>query len=676
MLAGSPQPSILHGGKHHDHAKKHKVFPGPDGRFEFCRRFRHARPYRGEPHLVGLSPPPGDSPNHAAPGDPGGKTTPGSAGGVTSPGDPPNSPFPGDPPDSPTSGDPPGDPVPGNRRDPLPGSPDPTPAPHEHPGHWSELHPARVGERVVVNARLRNSGVTKARQVRVRFFAGGRQIGQKTVSLAPGVTKTVSTAFVADSPGTQNIQVRVDPGSGAGKQVVSSRSLTVKSAPSSTVATARGQEETSESQIAQVPDYQGPLKKPQTKVGIDFPKQKPPAGKDKDKEGSGPGSDRYGVPESPLDKGLPDLESPPGKRHLGDKGDGIMGIHDQEGTPENNLGKGIPKVPDFRVGFPTGKGEVDGGAYGGINPKYMPGGVYKDPPKTDEGKSKLTTPKVKDAVTDEMLKGGASMVFEKDGNVIGFYDKGKDGYAIVYGSDGGVNIMNADEAALVFGVGTGKPGPEGKDKVHPRQDPQLMAKLSKLAEQQKAGKLRPDESLIDPRPVKTSTKTAEAQAPGGQVASVTSTQAGAEAKWKFIGVKPGSGVTDPAEPMGPKGPDTSSGIKPIKHFEVIDPAEPEAASLQAALAKAQISPAKGTPGKTATVASVTGTVQKLTEQGGKQGWAPLKPGDNLGQGSIIRVDRNTGGEVGFGDLETALSQNFSKIHGTSNHTVYLVKVRE
>ena len=66
-------------------------------------------------------------------------------------------------------------------------------------------------------------------------------------------------------------------------------------------------------------------------------------------------------------------------------------------------------------------------------------------------------------------------------------------------------------------------------------------------------------------------------------------------------------------------------------------------------------------------------MQRLSQQNGQQGWAPLKAGDQLTQGSIIRVEGNTGGEVGFSSLKAALSLRFTKFHGGSKHTLYLVK---
>jgi hypothetical protein len=154
-------------------------------------------------------------------------------------------------------------------------------------------------------------------------------------------------------------------------------------------------------------------------------------------------------------------------------------------------------------------------------------------------------------------------------------------------------------------------------------------------------------------------------AKGGDLAAAGAGKA--VAKWRFSGRKPGSGVTDPAEWQDSKIRDFS--FARMKHFEVIDP--PEAAAIQGALGKAR--PAAGAAAKTVTAAQVAGSVQQISQQNGQQGWVPLKAGDQLTQGSIIRVEGNTGGEVEFSSPEAAMSLNFTKIHGGSKHTLYLVK---
>jgi hypothetical protein len=112
----------------------------------------------------------------------------------------------------------------------------------------------------------------------------------------------------------------------------------------------------------------------------------------------------------------------------------------------------------------------------------------------------------------------------------------------------------------------------------------------------------------------------------------------------------------------------------MKHFEVIDPVE--APGLQGALAKAQASSASGAAGRSVTVASVAGGVQKLAAENGRQGWAPLIAGDKLTRGSILRVDSTTGGEVGVGNADAALPMSWSQIHSSSGHAVYLLSIRE
>jgi len=71
-----------------------------------------------------------------------------------------------------------------------------------------------------------------------------------------------------------------------------------------------------------------------------------------------------------------------------------------------------------------------------------------------------------------------------------------------------------------------------------------------------------------------------------------------------------------------------------------------------------------------TITSVAGGLQKLADQDGKQGWVPLKAGDKLSPGSIIRVDRKTGGEVGFAIQKDALSLEWTKIHQDPRHNLF------
>jgi hypothetical protein len=93
------------------------------------------------------------------------------------------------------------------------------------------------------------------------------------------------------------------------------------------------------------------------------------------------------------------------------------------------------------------------------------------------------------------------------------------------------------------------------------------------------------------------------------------------------------------------------------------------------MAQAQGGASSGAAAQSVTISSMAGNVQLLTTQEGKQGWAPLKAGDSLAQGSIIRVDSNTGGEVGCSSLNAALSLGFTKIHGGLNHTLYQVQMK-
>jgi hypothetical protein len=76
-----------------------------------------------------------------------------------------------------------------------------------------------------------------------------------------------------------------------------------------------------------------------------------------------------------------------------------------------------------------------------------------------------------------------------------------------------------------------------------------------------------------------------------------------------------------------------------------------------------------------TVASVTGGVQKLTTQEGKQGWAPLKAGDNLRAGSAIRISQD-GGEVGKSNLNAVMSLHWTLVQQTPKGKVYLLQSRK
>ena len=185
---------------------------------------------------------------------------------------------------------------------------------------------------------------------------------------------------------------------------------------------------------------------------------------------------------------------------------------------------------------------------------------------------------------------------------------------------------------------------------------------------------RGDPQVSDPVPIKGGKAAAGPQGELGSPAKAGDLAAAgavkAEAKWRFSGKKPGSGVTDPAEWQDRKIRDFS--FARMKHFEVIDPVE--APGLQSVLGKAQAGAAAGAAAPSVTVTSVGGAVQKLAVQDGKQGWAPLKAGDRIGPGAVVRIDTGTGGEVGVGkDIKQVLQQSWTTVYSSQSHAVYLLQ---
>ncbi|HEX9882622.1 MAG TPA: CARDB domain-containing protein, partial [Desulfobaccales bacterium] len=67
----------------------------------------------------------------------------------------------------------------------------------------------KVGERVTINAPLRNSGTATIKGVKVRFFAGDRQVGERTIDLPPGRSDAGAT-FIPDSSGALQLKVTLD----------------------------------------------------------------------------------------------------------------------------------------------------------------------------------------------------------------------------------------------------------------------------------------------------------------------------------------------------------------------------------------------------------------------------------------------------------------------------------
>jgi len=441
-----------------------------------------------------------------------------------------------------------------------------------------------------------------------------------------------------------------------------------------------------------------PMRKPLARPETHSPKGGPGiAGRFGGKKG---GAGGFGS-ASPLPDWVPgtstggdNLGGPSGRRRVGSKGDGIQGIDDQDGMP--NFGKGpghtygddsLPGGGSGTSGHGFGKNQygepifgsliIGGNSRGGgrrrrgsymENEQYFDAFLYryvsffKDSNsniiKTTHGKHRIT-------LTVEQTDGWRTTYT---------FTPTKDGKTHVSWRASYHPPDYTFDPEIVTRSGKNKmPKPDdGEDgTINPKQNPQLIAVLTRHTPHKI--KLRPDQELSDPagaRAAKSSEARGNAQ---GQASSAAATQAKAEAKWKFVGKKPGSEVTDPAETQGTGGHGTPKGYKEPQGFLVMDPAEPEAASIRAARAANRMSQTeRASSSETFVVTSVTGSVQKLSRKNSQQGWVPLKSGDKLGQGDFIRVDNRSGGEVGFGSLRTALSLSFNKIHGGSDHDVYIV----
>jgi hypothetical protein len=563
----------------------------------------------------------------------------------------------------------------------------------------------KVGERVVITARVRNSGDESARRVRVTFLAGDKEIASRFVDLPPGATEAVSASFIPDTVGSQPLRVQVSPGSAPAGAVsgtlTTARTITVLADPDEAYA-----------RTGQAPAATASLAKKETEIA------RQPGGGSGATGGTGsPGSPPVsgppglhdptgGLGDTSKPKGVPDT-TPWGSSRTGkaDLGDGIMGVHDQDGLPKTGLGEGIPKTPTIPKTVGPHRGGPDAGYYGGISPKYNPGGAAKGKkskdqgsgdaftggkynPKTDANEKKHKTEKeAKESAKKlaiEFWKIESATVHEGTIKSAEFVDHGDNVYSVTrtYGGGEKDHIWSWSEGRTsYFKYVTHKelktPRPDGDSKEGPRGDPQLILKLTRLADkQQKGDSFRPDEGVSDPVPIRGSKAASGPEgggaspAKGGELAAAGAAKA--EAKWRFAGKKPGSEVTDPAEWQDRKLRDFS--MARMKYFEVIDPVE--APGLQGALAKAQASSASGAAGRSVTVASVAGGVQKLAAENGRQGWAPLIAGDKLTRGSILRVDSTTGGEVGVGNADAALPMNWSQIHSSSGHAVYLLSIRE
>jgi hypothetical protein len=552
----------------------------------------------------------------------------------------------------------------------------------------------KVGERVVITARVLNSGDESARRAQVTFLAGDKEIASRLVDLPPGATEAVSASFIPDTPGFQPIRVQVDPGtSRAGAvtgTVTSGRTITVLADPDkayagtgqapAAIASLAKKEEGSQ---AGLPPQQIPFDKPLlAKKGTEIARQPGGGSGSAGSPGSPPGSGQPGLhdPSRGLGdqpKGVPDttLGSGPGLVK-GDLGDGIMGVHDQGDLPKKDYEKGIPdprKGPNHKT---AGRGW-------GKDPYGQP--VFKTPGEHDNGfKAGEKVFKVEVERAQTYFKAGVADEIKIKAVI--FSGNPKEGTSKIsfINKDGSTDTISFDKNGIPVAVKTTKPSKpsgsypredvEGKETSSSKEiftDPLLIMKWIKITAPGERG----DPRVSDPAPIKGSKAAsgpegAASAIKGGELAAAGAAKA--EAKWRFAGKKPGSEVTDPVEWQDRKIRDFS--MARMKHFEVIDPVE--APGLQGALAKAQASSASGATGQSVTVASVAGGMQKLATENGQQGWAPLKAGDSLGQGSIIRVESNTGGEVGVGNADTALPMNWQKIHSFSGHVVFLLSIKE
>jgi len=207
----------------------------------------------------------------------------------------------------------------------------------------------------MVSARIQNPRTDTSSRVRVRFYdSHGKQVGEDQVlRLAPGTTETVTAGISPDSPGRHRLQVRVEPlgEESGGQSYTLSRTLTVtapEKAEGEAILAARPPQAGSSPDQAGLPPQRIPFEKPeQAKKGTEI--AKPPGGR---QPGSPPGSGGppgftdptgdWGDKHKP--QGVPDT-TPWGRgrdKGKGGLGDGIEGVHDQEGMPKKDYGKDIP----------------------------------------------------------------------------------------------------------------------------------------------------------------------------------------------------------------------------------------------------------------------------------------------------------------------------------------------
>jgi hypothetical protein len=413
--------------------------------------------------------------------------------------------------------------------------------------------------------------------------------------------------------------------------------------------------------------------------------------------GKGGGPAGTGSPGSPAGSGLPGFQDPTGG--LGDKskstpdttpwggrgpgksdlGDGIEGVHDQGDLPKKDYGKDIPDSKG-------GPGHKTAGHGWGKDPYGQP--LLKTPGEHDNGfkaGEKVFNAEVERARS--YFKAGVADEIKIKAVIFSGNPKEGTSKITFINKDGSTDTISFDKNGIPVAVKTTKSskssGSYPREDVESKEtrtakevltDPLLIMTWMKLPA---PGEERGDPRVTDPVPVKGSKAASgpkgvgASPAKGGELAAAGAAKP--EAKWRFAGKKPGSGVTDPAEWMEGKGSGGTPEFARIKHFEVIDPVE--APGLQGAMAKAQGAAQAGF-GPTMTVGSVAGPVQVLAVQDGKQGWAPLKAGDALKNGSLIRVNRSGTADVGFSNLNAAVSQSWTKVHETPANAVYLLEIKK
>jgi hypothetical protein len=528
----------------------------------------------------------------------------------------------------------------------------------------------RVGERVFATATLRNKGSQGISRVKVRFFLDQVLVGEKVVDVAAGGSATASLSFKAAQAGAQNLRVQVDPGSGLSPLILA-RGLTVLAAAKTDVedfttptpkATAKKELPPQrltfhKPEVAKLPEA-ADLKRPQDGKGD--------KGKDQGTRGL------EGIPKSPIPEdleGLTDVAKGRGGKPI-DLGDGIYGV---EGK-----GTGIPAPPagaeelDKLLEAGPKPGSEAGGIYGptvpGIGPdKWAKGGFspqesafagFKFWCKTMETSGGPGAPAADDIKMVSYSKDdddvySVTITYENDAMTILTYYKDAKGTRVAEFNvppPGGGGGLAPEEAG-------GKPSPK---EPAPELTRVLMKDPGKRKTDPRIGKVGDPPWLVATMTGAAPAGTEGIAAGGGKIV----------ATWHFAGVKPGAFLKGPRDPNLPGGGDAGSGFRPDLRILIL-PDPPEAKAISTALGRAG---AAGAPG--VTVSEVAGAVQVLATQDGKQVWTPLTARSKLGTNSIIRVDNNTGGQVGARDLKSAMSMNWTKIHSGSNHVLYQLQLRK